>query len=456
MAKKLFGTDGVRGEVNIGAMTADQVLKIAQAAGLEFKRKGYRNRVVIGKDTRLSGYMLEPALTAGFISVGMDVYLAGPLPTPAVSMLTCSMRADLGVMISASHNPFHDNGIKLFRPDGHKLSDRIEASIEERMAQPFILPLAESGDLGRAFRLDDARGRYIQYAKSTFPKDLKLDGLKIVVDCANGAAYKIASNVFKELGADVIAIFDDPDGLNINDECGATHVEAMRRCVIDEKADIGIALDGDADRIVMCDKKGNILDGDQLIALIAQDFHQKGRLQGDTVVTTIMSNMGMEKHLSKNGIRTLQTNVGDRYVFEAMKKNNYNIGGEQSGHIILTDFGPTGDGIVAGLQVLAIMVEQGGKASDIANVFKPYPQVLENVRVQDKSIVETAEIKAALSAAEKELADTGRLVLRPSGTEPVIRVMAEGKDLDQIETIVASMVRTLQQVSESSKITQIS
>lgn len=447
MAKKLFGTDGVRGEVNTSPMTADQVLKLAQAAGLEFKRKGHRNRVVIGKDTRLSGYMLEPALVAGFISVGMDVYLAGPLPTPAVSMLTCSLRADLGVMISASHNPYFDNGIKLFRPDGHKLSDHIEACIEERMENAFIKPLVDSSELGRAYRLDDARGRYIQHTKSTFPKNLKLDGLKVVVDCANGAAYKIAPNVFQELGAQVISISNDPDGYNINKDCGATHVEAMCQRVLEEKADLGIALDGDADRLVMCDEKGQVLDGDQLIALIAKAFHEKGKLAGDTVVTTIMSNMGMEKHLNTYGIRCLQTGVGDRYVFEAMKENNFNVGGEQSGHIILTDFAPTGDGIVAALQVLAILVEKGGKASDVANVFAPYPQILENVRVHDKSIGDSAPILAAVKEAEASLAGNGRIVLRPSGTEPLIRVMAEGEDQDQIQSIVQGIVQKLKDVS---------
>lgn len=447
---KLFGTDGVRGEANRDPMTPNTILRLAQAAGLEFRREGHRNRVVIGKDTRLSGYLLEPALVAGFISVGMDVYLAGPLPTPAISMLTRSLRADLGVMISASHNPSQDNGIKLFRPDGHKLSDEVEDRIAARMQNTHVGPLVPADQLGRARRLDDARGRYIQFAKSTFPSHLKLDGLKIVVDCAHGAAYKIAPNVFAELGAEVIAIANDPDGTNINDRCGATHTEALCAAVVTHGAHVGIALDGDGDRVVMCDEKGRILDGDQLIALIATAFQAQGRLVGHTVVTTVMSNMGLTQYLKTQSIQHVQTQVGDRYVFEHMAAHGFTVGGEQSGHIILRDYGPTGDGIVAALQVLAVLVADPRPASQVANVFSPYPQVLKNLRVSDVALMDRPDFQAYLRDVDKKLGDTGRLLVRKSGTEPLIRVMIEGEDRSVIDPLVDGILAYLESLDQSS------
>ncbi|GAA4220811.1 phosphoglucosamine mutase [Sphingomonas endophytica] len=434
MARKYFGTDGIRGLTNAGAMTAEMAMKVGMAAGRHFLRGQHRHRVVIGKDTRLSGYMLESALQAGFTSVGMDVTLVGPMPTPAVAMLTKSMRADMGVMISASHNPFFDNGIKLFGPDGYKLSDEDELAIEA--AIDGEVALAPAGEIGRAKRIDDARGRYIHFAKSTFPNDLRLDGMKVVVDCANGAAYQVAPEALWELGADLIQIGVQPNGLNINDKIGSTHPEALSAAVIEHQADIGIALDGDADRLIVVDEKGRVIDGDQLMATIAAGWARAGRLAGGGLVATVMSNLGLERHLNAQGLGLIRTAVGDRHVLEAMRRRGYNVGGEQSGHIILSDYATTGDGLVAALQVLAEICRAGAPASEVLRRFEPLPQLLKNVRFSGGKPLETEAVKAVIADAEAELAGRGRLVIRPSGTEPVIRVMAEGDDPAQVEQVV--------------------
>jgi phosphoglucosamine mutase len=434
MARKYFGTDGIRGLTNAGAMTAEMAMKVGMAAGRHFLRGDHRHRVVIGKDTRLSGYMLESALQAGFTSVGMDVTLVGPMPTPAVAMLTKSMRADMGVMISASHNPFFDNGIKLFGPDGYKLSDEDELAIEA--AIDGEVPLAPAGEIGRAKRIDDARGRYIHFAKSTFPSDLRLDGMKVVVDCANGAAYQVAPEALWELGADLIQIGVHPNGLNINDKIGSTHPEALSAAVIEHGADIGIALDGDADRLIVVDEKGRVIDGDQLMATIAAGWARAGRLAGGGLVATVMSNLGLERHLKAQGLGLIRTAVGDRHVLEAMRRRGYNVGGEQSGHIILSDYATTGDGLVAALQVLAEVCRAGASASEVLHRFEPLPQLLKNVRFAGGKPLENDDVKAVIAGAEAELAGRGRLVIRPSGTEPVIRVMAEGDDPVQVEQVV--------------------
>ncbi|MBY0300687.1 MULTISPECIES: phosphoglucosamine mutase [Sphingomonas] len=434
MARKYFGTDGIRGLTNSGAMTAAMAMKVGMAAGRHFLRGHHRHRVVIGKDTRLSGYMLESALQAGFTSVGMDVTLVGPMPTPAVAMLTKSMRADMGVMISASHNPFADNGIKLFGPDGFKLSDEDEMAIEA--ALDADVPLAAPGEIGRAKRIDDARGRYIHFAKSTFPNDLRLDGMRVVVDCANGAAYQVAPEALWELGADVVQIGVNPNGLNINDQIGSTHPEALATKVVEVRADIGIALDGDADRLIVVDEKGRVIDGDQLMAAIAGGWARAGRLQGGGLVATVMSNLGLERHLATQGLELIRTKVGDRYVLEAMRRQGYNVGGEQSGHIILSDYATTGDGLVAALQVLAEIRRSGEPASRVLHRFDPLPQLLKNVRFAGGKPLEADSVKTVIAAAEAELAGSGRLVIRPSGTEPVIRVMAEGDDPAVVEQVV--------------------
>jgi len=434
MARKYFGTDGIRGLTNAGAMTAEMAMKVGMAAGRHFLRGQHRHRVVIGKDTRLSGYMLESALQAGFTSVGMDVTLVGPMPTPAVAMLTKSMRADMGVMISASHNPFFDNGIKLFGPDGYKLSDEDELAIEA--AIDGEVALAPAGEIGRAKRIDDARGRYIHFAKSTFPNDLRLDGMKVVVDCANGAAYQVAPEALWELGADLIQIGVQPNGLNINDKIGSTHPEALSAAVIEHQADIGIALDGDADRLIVVDEKGRVIDGDQLMATIAAGWARAGRLAGGGLVATVMSNLGLERHLNAQGLGLIRTAVGDRHVLEAMRRRGYNVGGEQSGHIILSDYATTGDGLVAALQVLAEICRAGAPASEVLRRFEPLPQLLKNVRFSGGKPLEIEAVKAVIADAEAELAGRGRLVIRPSGTEPVIRVMAEGDDPAQVEQVV--------------------
>ena len=434
MARKYFGTDGIRGLTNMAPMTAEMAMKVGMAAGQHFLRGDHRHRVVIGKDTRLSGYMLESALVAGFTSVGMDVVLLGPMPTPAVAMLTTSMRADIGVMISASHNPFADNGIKLFGPDGYKLSDEDEAAIEA--AIDGDVPLVPAGEIGRARRVDDAQGRYIHFAKSTFPADLRLDGLKIVVDCANGAAYKVAPTTLWELGAEVVAIGVSPNGTNINDRVGSTAPGTLREAVVASGAAIGIALDGDADRLIVVDEGGRVVDGDQLMATIAGGWADSGRLRGQGLVATVMSNLGLERHLAGKGLDLLRTKVGDRYVLERMRAGGYNVGGEQSGHIILADYATTGDGLVAALQVLAELVRAGAPASEVLHRFDPVPQLLKNVRFAGGKPLEAGAVQDVIAAAEAELAGSGRLVIRPSGTEPVIRVMAEGDDAGQVERVV--------------------
>jgi len=434
MGRKYFGTDGIRGRTNVSPMTADTAMKVGQAAGAYFLRGDHRHRVVIGKDTRLSGYMMESAMVAGFTSVGMDVVLVGPMPTPAVAMLTKELRADLGVMISASHNPFADNGIKLFGPDGYKLSDKAEMAIEALMEKGATL--IDAPKIGRAKRIDDARGRYIHFAKSTFPDHLRLDGLKVVVDCANGAAYQVAPDALWELGAEVIALGTQPNGLNINDGCGSTAPAVLKETVVAAGANLGIALDGDADRVIVVDEQGEMVDGDQLMALIALSQQKRGALRGDGIVATVMSNLGLERKLEENGLNMHRTAVGDRYVLEAMRDMGRNVGGEQSGHIILSDHATTGDGLVAGLQILAAIVEQGRPASELLHVFEPVPQLLKNVRFNGGAPLDQDSVKAAIAGAESELGGRGRLVIRKSGTEPLIRVMAEGDDPAMVERLV--------------------
>jgi len=440
MTRNFFGTDGIRGLTNSEPMTAQTALCVGQAAGTHFLRGDYRHRVVIGKDTRLSGYMMESALVAGFTSVGMDVVLVGPMPTPAVALLTTSMRADLGVMISASHNPFHDNGIKLFGPDGYKLSDEDERAIEKRLEKPVKLAAPEM--IGRAKRIDDARGRYVHHAKSTFPERLRLDGLKVVLDCANGAAYHVAPEALWELGAEVIPLAVTPDGLNINHHCGSTHPQLLQETVVASGADVGLALDGDADRLVVVDEKGNLVDGDQMMALIALDRQRREQLKGP-VVATVMSNLGLERRLAEIGISMVRTKVGDRYVVEHMRAHGLNVGGEQSGHIVLSDFSTTGDGLVSALQVLACIKRQGRPVSELSKKFEPVPQLLKNVRIAGGKPLEEAPVKAAIEDARNRLGKAGRLVIRPSGTEPLIRVMAEGDDPQLVEAVVNDIVEVI-------------
>lgn len=432
--RRYFGTDGIRGLTNSPPMTAAIALKLGQAAGRHFLRGSHTHRVVIGKDTRLSGYMMESALVAGFTSVGMDVTLLGPMPTPAVAMLTRSMRADIGVMISASHNPFHDNGIKLFGPDGYKLSDDDEMAIEALLEEE--IPLAEPRAIGRARRIDDAQGRYIHFAKATFPEHLRLDGLKIVIDCAHGAAYKVAPAALWELGAEVIAIGVAPDGFNVNDKVGSTHPKALQLKVLESGADIGIALDGDADRLIVVDERGQVVDGDQLMALIASRAAEAGTLKGGALVATVMSNLGLERFLATKGIALHRANVGDRHVLELMRDRGCNVGGEQSGHIILSDHATTGDGLVAALQVLAALVGSGKPASELLHLFDPLPQLLKNVRFKGGAPLEADSVKAAIATGEAKLAGQGRLLIRKSGTEPLIRVMAEGEDKALVGRVV--------------------
>ena len=434
MARKFFGTDGIRGRTNEGVMTAATAMRVGQAAGIHFLRGDHRHRVVIGKDTRLSGYMMESALVAGFTSVGMDVIMTGPLPTPAIALLTREMRADLGVMISASHNPFEDNGIKLFGPDGFKLSDEAETAIERLLEHEPLL--VEPSRIGRARRIDDARGRYIHAIKRSVASDIRFDDLKVVVDCANGAAYQVAPSAIWELGANVIAMGVEPNGTNINDGVGSTSLDAIKARVVEEGADIGIALDGDADRLIVIDEKGETIDGDQIMALIASRLKARGDLRGDGVVATVMSNLGLERYLEGIGLTLERTKVGDRYVLERMKEGGFNVGGEQSGHMILLDHGTTGDGSVAALRILASLVRSGKPASELLHVFDPVPQLLKNVRYAGGKPLENETVKQVIAQAEEELAGKGRLVIRPSGTEPVIRVMAEGDDAAQVEAVV--------------------
>lgn len=444
MSRKYFGTDGIRGTAN-ATMTAETALRVGMAAGRYFTRGEHRHRVVIGKDTRLSGYMIETALVAGFTSVGMDVFQFGPLPTPAVAMLTRSLRADLGVMISASHNLYEDNGIKLFGPDGWKLSDQVESEIEELMDSGLQEGLAEPHKLGRAKRIDDAQARYIEFAKRTFPKNLKLDGLRVVVDCANGAAYRVAPEVLWELGADVVKIGVEPNGFNINRDCGSTSPMPMCNRVKDCRADLGISLDGDADRVLISDEMGRIIDGDQILALIARSWSQSGLLKGGGIVATVMSNLGLERYLNAMNLQLARTAVGDRYVVEHMREKGFNVGGEQSGHLVLSDFATTGDGLIAALQVLAVLAQSGRKASEAAHLFEPMPQILKNVRFRPGAKpLENQEVASAIQDGEARLGKSGRLLIRKSGTEPLIRVMGECDDEKLIKLVVGDIVKVIE------------
>ena len=444
---KFFGTDGMRGRANVFPMTPDVLMKLATCAGNYFKKGRIHPKVVIAKDTRLSGYMIESAMVSGFVAVGMDVLLVGPLPTPAISMLVRSLRADLGVMISASHNPYEDNGIKLFDRYGFKLSDEVEREIESHLMEEGLSKLSEASELGRAKRLDDAPGRYIEFVKATFPKDLRLNDLKIVVDCAHGAAYKVAPTVLWELGAEIIPLHDQPDGRNINYECGATDARSLQKAVLEHQADIGIALDGDADRIVMVDEKGKILDGDQLLALISKSWLERGQLRGQCVVGTVMANLGFERFLKNLDLKLIRTSVGDRYVSEYMRTHQCNVGGEQSGHIILSDYARTGDGLVAGLQILAVIVAQQKAASEVAHVFEPMPQILKNIRFQSngKMPLENLKVIKVIEQGIKKLGTQGHLLVRKSGTEPLVRLMAQGEDKNLIQAVIHEITNVIHQ-----------
>jgi len=443
--RKYFGTDGIRGRANVPPMTAEAALKVGMAAGLTFKNGGHKHRVVIGKDTRLSGYTIENALVAGFTSVGMDVFLLGPMPTPAVAMLTRSLRSDVGVMISASHNPFQDNGIKFFGPDGFKLSDEVEMQIEKLMDSDLNSYLPDASELGRAKRIDSAQHRYVEFAKRTLPRAMSLEGLRVVVDCANGAAYKVAPEALWELGAEVISLGVEPNGTNINKECGSTYPEALSHKVQEVRADIGIALDGDADRVIIVDENGAVIDGDQLMAVIAQFWHKRNRLAGNGIVATVMSNLGLERYLESLGLGLARTKVGDRYVVEHMRSHGFNIGGEQSGHIVLSDFTTTGDGLIAALQVLACIKDQDRPVSEVCKRFDPVPQLLKNVRYSGGKPLELDSVKAAISEGEARLGKEGRLVIRASGTEPLIRVMAEGDDAALVRDVVNEISDVVEQ-----------
>jgi len=444
MIRKLFGTDGIRGTANIEPMTAETALKVGMAAGLHFIRGNYRHRVVIGKDTRLSGYLIEPALTAGFVAAGMDPILVGPIPTPAVAMLTRSLRADLGVMISASHNLFQDNGIKLFGPDGYKLSDAVELEIEARIHGKMTNQLAAPDKLGKALRLDDAQGRYIEYVKQTYPRGLTLDGLKVVIDCANGAAYKVAPTILKELGADVILLGAEPDGYNINSNCGSTSTENMQAQVVMHGADIGVALDGDADRVLISNEIGEMVDGDQIMGLIADCWAREDNLTGG-VVTTVMSNLGFERFIEGLNLPLVRTDVGDRYVVERMRANGFNLGGEQSGHIVLSDYSTTGDGLIAALQVLAVIQKAQRPASEVCDVFEAVPQLIRNIKIKESIDWETDNVRKVIAAGEHKLRNMGRILVRNSGTEPLIRIMAEGDDLSVVGQIIDDIIFEIEQ-----------
>jgi len=446
MSRKYFGTDGIRGRAN-GVITAELALRVGQAAGVMFRRGDHRHRVVIGKDTRLSGYMIETAMVAGFTSVGMDVLLLGPMPTPAVAMLTRSMRADLGVMISASHNLYPDNGIKLFGPDGYKLSDEVELEIEQLIDSDLGKKYAKPAALGRAKRIDGVHDRYIEFAKRTLPRNISLDGLRVVVDCANGAAYRVVPDALWELGAEVFSIGVDPDGFNINKDCGSTEPDALSRKVREMRADIGIALDGDADRVVIADERGHLVDGDQLLAVIAESWQKDGRLAKPMMVSTVMANLGLERHLETFGIALRRVQVGDRYVLEQMREHHYNVGGEPSGHIILSDYNTTGDGFVAALQVLAVVQKLEQRVSVVCHRFDPLPQVTKNVRYRNGKPLEDATVVSAIASATQRLNGQGRVIVRPSGTEPVIRVTGEGDDPNLIEEVVDGIVDAVTQVA---------
>ncbi len=447
MSKQYFGTDGVRGTANTHPMTVEIAVHLGMAAGYLFKRGQHKHRVIIGKDTRLSGYMIENALVAGFTAAGMDVFLLGPVPTPAVAMLTRSMRADIGVMISASHNAYQDNGIKLFGPDGYKLSDDIEAQIETIMDGDLSTTLAESSEIGRATRVEGIDDRYIEFAKRTLPREASLSGLRIVLDCANGAAYKVAPAVLWELGAEVITIGDKPNGFNINRDCGSTDIEALSSMVQERRADIGIALDGDADRVILVDEKAKAIDGDQLMALIAEYWKSKDTLRGGGVVATVMSNLGLERFLSDAGLQLIRTQVGDRYVVEHMRQHGYNFGGEQSGHMVMSDFTTTGDGLIAALQVLSVVRERDRSVSEVCHRFEPVPQLLRNVRYESGQPLNDNHVKEAIEEGRDALGNQGRLVIRASGTEPLIRVMAEGDDRSLVERVVSDIVSALKKTA---------
>lgn len=445
--REIFGTDGVRGLANAGAMTPDNILRLGMAVGRVFKNGAHRHRVVIGKDTRLSGYMIEPALTAGFAASGMDVFLLGPLPTPAMAMLTRSLRADLGVMISASHNPYHDNGVKFFGPDGYKLSDETELEIERLMKEGPNAGLAEPSELGRVKRIDDAGARYIEFAKAAFSRRQSLEGMRVVIDCANGAGYKVAPTVLWELGAEVKEIGVEPNGFNINRGVGSTSTKQLQDAVLEYRADIGVALDGDADRVIICDEKGRIIDGDQILAVIAQSWKTAGALKGAGVVSTVMANMGLGKFLESEGLALERTKVGDRYVVEAMRAKGMNVGGEPSGHVILSDYATTGDGLVTALQVLAVVASEGRKVSDVCHKFDPFPQLLQNVRYCGGNPLDAESVKAAIKAGEGKLGKSGRLVIRKSGTEPLIRVMGEAEDSTLVTSVVGDICAAVEKVA---------
>ena len=447
MSRKYFGTDGIRGEANSTVMTAETAMRVGMAAGRKFIRGNHKHRVVIGKDTRLSGYMIENALMSGFTSVGMDVFQFGPLPTPAVAMLTRSLRADLGVMISASHNPYQDNGIKLFGPDGYKLSDEVELEIEELMDNGLKDHLASSDKIGRATRIEDAQARYIEFVKGTFPRHLSLEGLRVVVDCANGAAYKVAPAVLWELGAEVVSIGTEPNGFNINEECGSTATETMCRVVRERRADIGIALDGDADRVIIANEKGEIIDGDQIMGLVARHWKNLDLLTAPGIVATVMSNLGLERFLNDIDLSLERTQVGDRYVVEAMRSKGFNVGGEQSGHIVLSDFSTTGDGLIAALQVMSILKSTDTPASEVCNLFEPVPQLLKNIRFSGGAPLEDVHVKDAIAEGESRLKGGGRLLVRKSGTEPLIRVMGEGDDAQLVTEVVDDIISAIKHVA---------
>lgn len=444
---KYFGTDGIRGHVNTHPMTAETVMRVGMAAGRYFTRGDHKHRVVIGKDTRRSGYMYEPALAAGFVAVGMDVIMVGPVPTPGVAMLTKSMRADLGVMITASHNAYSDNGLKLFGPDGYKLGDAVELEIEKLMDSAFMDDFPSAEYTGRAQRLEDVTGRYIEFAKNSVPHGFSLEGLKIVIDCANGAAYKVAPTVLWEMGAEVIPIGVEPNGFNINRDCGSTHPERLAKKVVKEGADIGFALDGDADRVIVADEKGNIIDGDQLLGLAARSWNEKGLLQGGGVVASIMSNLGLEHYLKSLDLNLVRTPVGDRYVVEEMRNSGINLGGEQSGHIVFSDYTATGDGLIASLQILCELISQGKKASELLNVFEPVPQYLKSVTFKSQQPLEDTSVKEAVEMADQKLNGSGRLIVRKSGTEPVVRVMAEGEDPGLIKSLVEDICSAVEKAA---------
>ncbi len=446
MTRRYFGTDGIRGHSNVFPMTPDLAMRVGIAVGTIFRNGNHRHRVVIGKDTRLSGYMLENAMVAGFTAAGLDAFILGPIPTPAVAMLTRSLRADVGVMISASHNPYQDNGIKLFGPDGYKLSDELEMQIEDLLEKDLASQLAKSADIGRAKRIDGVDDRYVEHAKRTLPRDVTLQGLRVVVDCANGAAYKVAPTALWELGADVVTIGNAPNGRNINLDCGSTSPGALQKKVHEVRADIGIALDGDADRVIIVDETGAIIDGDQLMAVIAESWAAENKLRGGGIVATIMSNLGLERFLVSKGLQLARTKVGDRYVVEHMRNHDFNLGGEQSGHIVMSDFGTTGDGLVAALQILATVKRTGIPVSELCRRFEPVPQLLKNVRFSGGKPLDDIIVRQAIADAEAELAGRGRLVIRPSGTEPLIRVMAEGDDEGQVERIVNEIIGVISSV----------